>query len=219
MKQQNWHRTDLDVTNALRLNLKDYLLSDPYREGEHNIYIENTVGVWTIAPQTIFTDKFLGYLADNLLLQVDLAQIFYRTSGYQHPGAHVDLGQNNKLYGCGLNWTVDPDDAEMVWYDMPTTEGVSTKRSETDRNMEWPLEQLKEIDRVAYIRFASVYRDFKDVESFKSEVDSLLVNEDSKIDYNAQLSFLDSLEIDFLQKTNRRKGLSKSIKNFQTKLV
>tara|TARA_B100000214_G_C23973762_1_gene631561 strand:- start:5400 stop:5996 length:597 start_codon:yes stop_codon:yes gene_type:complete len=148
MKQQNWHRTDLDVTNALRLNLKDYLLSDPYREGEHNIYIENTVGVWTIAPQTIFTDKFLGYLADNLLLQVDLAQIFYRTGGYQHPGAHVDLGQNNKLYGCGLNWTVDPDDAEMVWYDMPTTEGVSTKRSETDRNMEWPLEQLKEIDRV-----------------------------------------------------------------------
>ena len=76
-----------------------------------------------------------------------------------------------------------------------------------------------EIDRVAYIRFASVYRDFKDVESFKVEVDSLLINEDSKIDYNAQLSFLDSLEIDFLQNTNRRKGLSKSIKNFQTKLV
>ena len=81
------------------------------------------------------------------------------------------------------------------------------------------MTKLKEIDRVAYIRFASVYRDFKDVESFKDEVDSLLINEDTKIDYNAQLSFLDSLEIDFLQNTSRRKGLSKSIKNFQTKLV
>ena len=81
------------------------------------------------------------------------------------------------------------------------------------------MTKLKEIDRVAYIRFASVYRDFKDVESFKLEVDSLLINEDSKVDYNAQLSFLDSLEMDFLQNTNKRKRLSKSIKNVQSKLV
>ena len=33
---------------------------------------------------------------------------------------------------------------------------------------------LKEIDEVAYIRFASVYRQFKDLESFKQELDKLL---------------------------------------------
>ena len=34
--------------------------------------------------------------------------------------------------------------------------------------------RLKEIDTVAYIRFASVYRDFKDVKEFKAELEQLL---------------------------------------------
>lgn len=34
--------------------------------------------------------------------------------------------------------------------------------------------RLKEIDTVAYIRFASVYRDFKDVSEFKQELEQLL---------------------------------------------
>jgi transcriptional repressor NrdR len=34
--------------------------------------------------------------------------------------------------------------------------------------------RLKEIDTVAYIRFASVYRDFKDVREFKAELEELL---------------------------------------------
>jgi transcriptional repressor NrdR len=36
------------------------------------------------------------------------------------------------------------------------------------------MEKLKAIDHVAYIRFASVYRDFTDVESFSHEVKQLL---------------------------------------------
>jgi transcriptional repressor NrdR len=35
------------------------------------------------------------------------------------------------------------------------------------------MRYLKELDRIAYIRFASVYREFADVESFKQEVDAL----------------------------------------------
>ncbi len=34
--------------------------------------------------------------------------------------------------------------------------------------------RLKDIDTVAYIRFASVYRDFKDVREFKQELEDLL---------------------------------------------
>lgn len=33
------------------------------------------------------------------------------------------------------------------------------------------LRQLKKIDQIAYIRFASVYNDFKDIESFKIELE------------------------------------------------
>ena len=46
------------------------------------------------------------------------------------------------------------------------------------------IERLKILDRVAYIRFASVYRDFQDVDSFTKEVEALSgsseVNEGSK---------------------------------------
>jgi transcriptional repressor NrdR len=36
------------------------------------------------------------------------------------------------------------------------------------------MEHLKGLDTVAYIRFASVYRDFKDVREFKEELEGLL---------------------------------------------
>ena len=39
---------------------------------------------------------------------------------------------------------------------------------------EWVMEELQELDEVAYIRFASVYRQFQDIEAFKSEIDKLM---------------------------------------------
>ena len=39
------------------------------------------------------------------------------------------------------------------------------------------LRRLKEIDIVSYIRFASVYREFKDVDSFMNEISGLLEKE------------------------------------------
>ncbi|MBR0509321.1 MAG: transcriptional regulator NrdR [Clostridia bacterium] len=38
---------------------------------------------------------------------------------------------------------------------------------------EMALEKLRDIDEIAYVRFASVYRDFKDIESFMSALDAL----------------------------------------------
>ena len=39
---------------------------------------------------------------------------------------------------------------------------------------EYAMEKLREIDEVAYVRFASVYRQFKDVQSFKDEISRLM---------------------------------------------
>jgi transcriptional repressor NrdR len=52
----------------------------------------------------------------------------------------------------------------------------SAKTREVSANLIGALvmEKLKAIDHVAYIRFASVYRDFTDVESFRKEVKQLL---------------------------------------------
>ncbi len=35
------------------------------------------------------------------------------------------------------------------------------------------MEQLKKLDKVAYVRFASVYRDFQDLDEFRAEIDRL----------------------------------------------
>ena len=36
------------------------------------------------------------------------------------------------------------------------------------------LQRLVDVDKVAYVRFASVYRDFKDVDEFSEELRSLV---------------------------------------------
>lgn len=40
------------------------------------------------------------------------------------------------------------------------------------------MEKLKEIDQVAYVRFASVYRQFKDINSFLSELKNILESDE-----------------------------------------
>ena len=44
------------------------------------------------------------------------------------------------------------------------------------------MAKLHELDDVAYVRFASVYREFKDVNDFVSELKSLLSNNGKTID-------------------------------------
>ena len=39
---------------------------------------------------------------------------------------------------------------------------------------EWVMNELHEIDEVAYVRFASVYRSFKDINEFMAELQDLL---------------------------------------------
>lgn len=38
---------------------------------------------------------------------------------------------------------------------------------------EMVMERLKELDEVAYVRFASVYRQFKDIDSYIEEIERL----------------------------------------------
>ena len=49
---------------------------------------------------------------------------------------------------------------------------------EVDSNFigELVMERLRDLDEVAYVRFASVYRQFKDVNTFVAEVEKLLTN-------------------------------------------
>ena len=52
-------------------------------------------------------------------------------------------------------------------------------RAENEREVpsrrigEWVMDELKRLDQVAYVRFASVYRRFEDVQAFREEIEKL----------------------------------------------
>lgn len=48
------------------------------------------------------------------------------------------------------------------------------EREVSSRNIgEWVMNELRELDQVAYVRFASVYRSFQDVNAFREEIERL----------------------------------------------
>ena len=79
----------------------------------------------------------------------------------------------------GLNSMVrafDKRQVEMADLDRITTEieqsiqNTLEREVSTDRIGELVMERIKPLDEVAYVRFASVYRQFKDINSFMQEL-------------------------------------------------
>jgi transcriptional repressor NrdR len=72
---------------------------------------------------------------------------------------------------------------------------VARLRTEAEREVaarrlgEWVMEELRELDQVAYVRFASVYRRFEDVNAFREEIERL---EATPNRHSGQLSLLDN---------------------------
>jgi transcriptional repressor NrdR len=60
------------------------------------------------------------------------------------------------------------NDVEQYVVDSPDRERTASEIGEMI------MERLKQIDKVAFIRFASVYRDFQDVSEFHSELERLI---------------------------------------------
>ena len=70
---------------------------------------------------------------------------------------------------------VNTDDLQRIAAEIEQTIQNSLEREiSSDRIGEMVMERLKPIDEVAYIRFASVYRRFQDVNSFMREISKFL---------------------------------------------
>lgn len=65
------------------------------------------------------------------------------------------------------------------------------------------IEKLQELDHIAYIRFASIYRDFTDITTMKEAVDQLC-NIKNDIPPAAQLPLLSPAELDKIGKQKRK---------------
>lgn len=55
----------------------------------------------------------------------------------------------------------------------------------------WVMEELRDLDQVAYVRFASVYRQFEDVNAFREEIERLEATP-ARDAAQAQMSLLDT---------------------------
>ena len=83
---------------------------------------------------------------------------------------------NGMLRACEKR-PVSIETLEVAINDIETVLQNSLDREVSSEKIgELVMEKLKDIDEVAYVRFASVYRSFKDVNSFMSELTSLLNN-------------------------------------------
>lgn len=81
---------------------------------------------------------------------------------------------NSMLRACDKR-SVPIDVLESSVSDIEQTLQNSLDREVTSKQIgELAMEKLKEIDEVAYVRFASVYRQFKDISTFKEELNKLL---------------------------------------------
>ena len=52
-------------------------------------------------------------------------------------------------------------------------QGVGEREIPSRQLGEWIMEALRHLDQVAYVRFASVYRSFEDVNAFREEIEKL----------------------------------------------
>ena len=84
---------------------------------------------------------------------------------------------NGMLRACQKR-PVSIETLEKVIDDIEAQIQNSLEREVTSRRIgEYAMEKLKDIDEVAYVRFASVYREFKDINSFHEEISRLMSGE------------------------------------------
>ncbi len=81
---------------------------------------------------------------------------------------------NGMLRACEKR-PVTLDELERAVNEIETTLQNSLDREVTSVHIgELAMDKLKELDEVAYVRFASVYRQFKDINTFMNELAKLL---------------------------------------------
>ena len=63
---------------------------------------------------------------------------------------------------------------ELLVEDIETTlVGSGEREIESQKIGDMVIERLKELDEVSYVRFASVYRQFADINKFREELDKM----------------------------------------------
>ena len=89
---------------------------------------------------------------------------------YQSCRRQIDEKEKDRIF-CGHDMGHLLDVARLAWiFNLEAKEVSSTDVGEI------VMDELKELDEVAYVRFASVYREFKDVNPFMDEIKKMMLD-------------------------------------------
>jgi len=92
-------------------------------------------------------------------------------------GSRVEYNRNKIVDSMGIALRKRPVSAEAVEEGIRNIEerlqATGEKEIPSERIGELVMRELKRLDKVAYIRFASVYKSFADIESFESALKEL----------------------------------------------
>jgi len=70
--------------------------------------------------------------------------------------------------------TVSPEQLEIVLnHVMHKLRTLGEREVQAGKIGGWVMEELQDLDQVAYVRFAAVYKNFQDVDAFRRELDQL----------------------------------------------
>jgi transcriptional repressor NrdR len=92
-------------------------------------------------------------------------------------GRRIDYERNKLLASMNLALRKRPVSTEQIDGAMERIEekllNLGVRELPSSRIGELVMRELKKLDKVAYVRFASVYRSFEDVDEFKTVVDEI----------------------------------------------
>ena len=89
-------------------------------------------------------------------------------------GSHQIFDKNKLLSGLIKACEKRPVDATVVADEIEAAIQSTMKSEITSQKIgEMAMERLKQLDAVAYVRFASVHREFTDIDSFAKEISEL----------------------------------------------
>ena len=107
----------------------------------------------------------------------------YETAELNHPRIIKSDNRresfDEKKLRAGILRAVEKCPVEMERVEIAISNIKNNLRAVGDREVKsikvgnWVMEELKELDKVAYIRFASVYRSFEDLRAFIEEIERL----------------------------------------------
>ena len=86
---------------------------------------------------------------------------------------------NEKKLAAGIQRSLEKRPVESESVDAAMSRIQHRLRASGERELpsrllgEWVMHELRELDQVAYVRFASVYRSFEDVKAFQEEIERL----------------------------------------------